>query len=132
LKFAFTDLIQADLDTMVTTWNMHKIRHNTSNGVDGIPNELFYLPEIRGSYYLAHSSVTAILNVCVGRNDYSRECDDTDLQLCWQYACEKPSPTSTEFTNLAEIIIEEEHLQMPETPKEALELHFNLLNCITS
>lgn len=48
LKFAFMDIIQADLDEMATTWNSHKIRPNTSSGVDGIPDELFYLPEIRG------------------------------------------------------------------------------------
>lgn len=65
-----------------------------------------------------------------GREDYSQDCSDNDLLLCWQYACEKPPPTNTEFATLAEIIIEEEDLQLPETPKEALEFYFDLLNHI--
>ena len=55
LKIAFTDLIQTDLNRMMIAWNTHRIRHNVNSNTNGsgIPDELFYLPEIRGSYYLA-------------------------------------------------------------------------------
>jgi hypothetical protein len=46
-----------------------------------------------------------------GFRDYSSECDTVDLDLCWQYASDKPTSNIPEFTNLAEIIIEEENLQ---------------------
>ena len=52
------------------------------------------------------------------------------MQLCWQYACNKPPATIREFANLAEIILDEENLQMPNTSMEGLELYFDLLNSI--
>ena len=39
------DVIQADLDRM---WNLHCIRANKVHA-NGIPDHLFYLPELRGS-----------------------------------------------------------------------------------
>lgn len=54
------------------------------------------------------------------------------MQLCWQYACNKPPATIREFANLAEILLDEENLQMPDTPMEGLELYFDLLNNINS
>lgn len=73
---------------------------------------------------------SSIYSLYTGHDDYSRQCNDVDLQLCCQYACGKPPPTSREFATLAEIIMDEENLQGPRTPKEALELYFDLLNNI--
>lgn len=86
---------RANLDRMLTAWNVHQIRHNTSSSVDGIPDELLFLsiPEIRGSYLLLSGS--SYKNILTGHDDYSRKCKDSDLLLCWQYASEKPPPTNT-------------------------------------
>lgn len=54
----------------------------------------------------------------IGHRDYALYCDDLDLQLCWRHAQEKPPVTTTEFTNLAEVIIGEEDLEKPTTPEE--------------
>ena len=48
LKFAFMNVIQAELDRMKNLWNMHRIRCNRGH-INGIPDELYYLPEERGT-----------------------------------------------------------------------------------
>lgn len=47
LKFAFIDVIQLELDNMTALWNNHCIRANKVYG-NGIPNDMYYLPEHRG------------------------------------------------------------------------------------
>jgi hypothetical protein len=133
LKFAFTALIQADLDKMVTSWNTHYIRNITAvhNNVHGIPDELFYLPEVRGEAghtLCTHTSKN--LTTYIGCEDYSKKCYHGDLQLAWLYAQDKPPPTATEFTNLAKIVMEEENIEMPQNPEEGLNLYFELLNAM--
>lgn len=50
MTFAFMDLIQSELDNVVQMWNTHLIRRSTAETVNGIPNELYHIPEIRGGY----------------------------------------------------------------------------------
>ena len=67
-----------------------------------------------------------------GHEEYSQECNDQDFQLCKQLTCEKPQPAVQEFLELASIMMEEENLQMPTNPQEALELYLELvenINC---
>jgi hypothetical protein len=68
--------------------------------------------------------------IIIGFEDYAQHCDVSDLQLCWQYAREKPHTTSQEFRNLADVIIEEENLPVPRTPKDGLSLYFDLIHHI--
>ena len=58
-------------------------------------------------------------------------CNNADLNLCWQYACEKPQSTMPEFRRLAAILMDEENLQVPSNVQEALSLYFDLVNIIT-
>ena len=83
---------------------------------------MYYLSEERGAYAGVHCLTPC--HLCSGLEDYSHECDDTDIQLCWQYACQKPPSNSPEFFTLAEILIEEENLQLPATPNECISLYF--------
>lgn len=53
LKFTFMDIVQADLEEMKCIWNGHRIRANRDHA-NGIPDELFYLPQERGSYPVAN------------------------------------------------------------------------------
>ena len=41
------DVIQADLNRTMDAWNTHRIRCGVS-GDNGIPDELYFLPEIIG------------------------------------------------------------------------------------
>ena len=49
LKYAFTDIIQADLNRTMDAWNTHRIRAG-ANGNNGIPDQLYFLPEVTGIY----------------------------------------------------------------------------------
>ncbi len=40
--------------------------------------------------------------------DYACDSGDADLQLCWEHAQATP-----EFLNLVQVVMDEEHLQMP-------------------
>jgi len=43
------DLIQEELDEIKKLWNTHLIRHaRCEHQINGVPNELFYIPEVRG------------------------------------------------------------------------------------
>ena len=57
------------------------------------------------------------------------ECDDLDLNFCWQHASNKTEPTCQEFMTLAELLMTEESLQVPSTA-EGLHLYFNLIDLI--
>ena len=49
MRFSFMDVLQAQLDEVQLLWNTHLIRHSQSpRVVTGVPDELFYFPEIQG------------------------------------------------------------------------------------
>ena len=49
MRFSFMDVLQAQLDEVQLLWNTHLIRHSQSpRVVTGVPDELFYIPEIQG------------------------------------------------------------------------------------
>jgi len=59
LRFCFMDLLQEELDETQKMWNTHLIRHARSpDQVNGITNELFYIPHVGGE---ATFSCTAVL-----------------------------------------------------------------------
>ena len=45
-------IIQQELDILVCEWNTHRIRPSKDCFVPaGIPDELFFLPQVQGYYY---------------------------------------------------------------------------------
>ena len=44
IRFAFMQLIQADLDNTCRMWNTHVIRPSREDVINGIPDELYFLP----------------------------------------------------------------------------------------
>ena len=48
LWICFSSLIQKNLDEVKEHWNTHRIRPSRFDTISGIPDELFYLPEIHG------------------------------------------------------------------------------------
>ena len=50
-RLCFMHIIQYELDTVAHEWNTHRIRCSTNLTVPtGIPEELFFLPQIQGDY----------------------------------------------------------------------------------
>ena len=51
LRLCFMHIIQKELDTVAHEWNTHRIRCSKNLTVPtGIPDELFFLPQIQGDY----------------------------------------------------------------------------------
>ena len=46
IRFCFMDVLQTQLDEVRTLWNTHLMRK--SRKVTGVPDELFYIPDIQG------------------------------------------------------------------------------------
>ena len=55
---------------------------------------------------------------------------DDDLREAWNYACIKPDPTSTQFANLASIIMREENIERPQNIKDTIILYTQLIDFI--
>ena len=54
LRFAFMEVLQNELDKIHHLWNTDKIaKARTGNRVCGIPDKLFYNPEVQGMSYSA-------------------------------------------------------------------------------
>ena len=54
LRFAFMEVLQNELDKIHHLWNTYKIaKARTGNRVCGIPDKLFYNPEVQGMSYSA-------------------------------------------------------------------------------
>ena len=49
LRYAFIALLQRELNDIRRIWNTHLIRKSRQHSVTGIPNELFYIPNIQGN-----------------------------------------------------------------------------------
>ena len=49
LRFAFIDNIQADLNRTMDAWNTYRTRSAVND--NGIPDELYFLPEISGKIF---------------------------------------------------------------------------------
>lgn len=50
LRFSFMRVIQRDLDMFASTWNLHRIRRQRNSEVpNGIPNVLYFQPELTGT-----------------------------------------------------------------------------------
>ena len=104
-------LIQRELTELVHMWNTQLIRRRR-DVINGIPNELFCLPDMRGLnstflwFYLS--------NRYTGYEDCSTTYSDLEMEFTMQYMKEKPFLT-VQFLALTNILIEE-NLQRPTTP----------------
>ena len=72
-----------------------------------------------------------IHTTCTGYDDCTCEVNPLDIEFCGQYISSKPEPTVPQFSQLAKIIIEEDHLSMPTTVMEGLKLYLTLVDKIT-
>ena len=64
ISFVYADFLQRKLDEVKNEWNPYTIRYTKGCQVSGIPNQFFYLPELKG-YALQghHLSEVDIVNI---------------------------------------------------------------------
>lgn len=66
----------------------------------------------------------------LGFQNYVCIADKGDVVFCASHTKMKPPPVCQEFTDLAEILMEENQWDIPQDCQEALTLYFNLINSI--
>lgn len=112
LLFCYMAIIEEELQRVARLWNLHRIRPSRNNtSPSGRPYLLYHHPEREGT-------VDCLYTVYSDEQDIAREmcCDDLPLGL------------SPEFSELAEHIMSQEGLQMPENATEARGLYLTLVN----
>ena len=116
LKFCYMDLIREELNRAARLWNNHRIRPSTkfSKSPAGRPDLLYSLPEISGT------------------TDLIIKVENADIDVCEHLLCSNSHQLncSAEFSALANIIMFEQNLQMPNSPEEAKELYLALVDNI--
>ena len=67
--FVYADFLQRKLDQVNNEWSLHTIRYTKGCQVSGIPNHLYYLPELKGYATQDHQLIEAdIANILQQRN----------------------------------------------------------------
>lgn len=116
LRFCFTSLIQEELNRVAQHWNLHRIRASNGETPAGRPDVLFFLPEESNTIH------------------YKIAADDSDLDVA-ENLCGTRNHSlgcSSLFVRLAELIMEDNNLQLPRNTDEALSLYLELLHAIHS
>lgn len=115
LKFCFMDLLQMELHKVARLWNTHRIRPSANpESPAGRPDCLYFIPQ---------STHT---------RDYLTQVGVDEVDIAEEHCAEEPSlrGCSPYFNQLAEMIMEDEGLEMPNTAKEAQDLYIALLGVI--
>ena len=116
LRFSFYGILQGELDEIMKAWNQHRIsRTRTSEGSNGVPDVMYFLPNR------------------YGKENRRNEIEDADLLLSLEFISE-PSyyGCSNEFAELACIIINELQIDMSKVKERAEQLYFRIKDEITS
>ncbi|XP_065680522.1 uncharacterized protein LOC136094498 [Hydra vulgaris] len=83
--FSYSELIQFELDKMKEEWNSHNIRKTRHANVHGIPDEMFYLPELYNYQQCGVNINDDILSGILSQRDIHAEAyeilNKSDLQL---------------------------------------------------
>ncbi|KAK5646176.1 hypothetical protein RI129_004640 [Pyrocoelia pectoralis] len=109
VQFCFLKIIQAELNTLITEWNMHKIRKCRNNiSPSGRPFVMFHTPELYDT------------------RDYLHSVSRADIELHNSAATMPAINIDHDVYNLAIIIMQEEGLTTPTTPNQALDLYLHL------
>ena len=104
-------LLQEELHRVAQNWNLHRIRCSNGETPAGKPDVRFFIPEeldaINQKIDADDNDVDVAENLCANRNH--------------------PRGCSSSFVQLAELIMEDNHLQMPRNIDEAMFLYLQLI-----
>ena len=116
LRFSFYGILQDELDEIMKAWNQHRIRRTrTSEGSNGVPDVMYFLPNR------------------YGKGNRRNEIENADLLLSREFISEPPYyGCSNEFAELACIIINELQIDMPKDKESAEQLYFRIKDEIAS
>lgn len=112
LKFCFMHLLRDELHRVARLWNLHRIRPSSNlESPSGRPDILFFIPEVANT------------------KDYRVEVGLDELELAEERCCYRLPENGCveEFTELANIIMHENNLEMPQTAEEATILYATLI-----
>ena len=112
LRFCFMGLIREELHRVAQNWNLHRIRPSNGETPAGRPDILFFLPHELGSA------------------DYKvKNANDNDLDVAENLCGNRHHPfgCSPLFIRLAELVMEDNNLQLPRDAEEAMSLYLELL-----
>ena len=112
LKFCYMELLQTELHRIAQLWNTHRIRPSTN------PHSPAGRPDVL--YFILQSTNT---------RDYLTQVGVDELDIAEEHCAQEPSlrGCSPNFNELAEMIMEDERLEMPNTAEEARDLYLTLL-----
>ena len=106
------DILQSELHRVTRNWNTHRIRPcNNAESPAGCPDILYFNSE------------------AMGTQDYLIPVDTDEREIAQEICCTQTLPRgcSEEFNSLAEMIMEEEGLQMPTNTEDGKNLYIVLL-----
>lgn len=105
-------LLQYELNRVAEHWSLYRIRPSgNGDSPTGQPDVLYFLPELKEAM------------------NYCSSVSEEELGLAKEMCCEE-TESNRYFTELANIIMEEENLSMPEDAEEALSLYLDLVTHI--
>ena len=104
LWFSFSDLIQADLNSVQRHWNSHYIRKSRFDTISGRPDELYFLPESSGA------------------TDHIQSVDEEDFQDMSAY-CHHYSDEDNIFQEYFQMVKEQLGISSPTDWRAALDMY---------
>ena len=112
LLFCYMPIIKKELQNVARLWNLHRIRPSSNiNSPHGRPHLLYHFPETTGVVDCKH-------DVDMDSLDVAKQMCCNDLPLCY----------SPEFDKLAELIMTEEDLSIPQDATDACSLYMTLIS----
>lgn len=119
-------LLQNEVDRTRIEWNSHRLRP-VRNSVcpSGHPNELFHLPQLLGK-----NSIICLF-ITVHTNLISYRCtryplDARDIPHTQEYTEAPDPPASLEFLELAQLVMDANAPQLPQSIEQAIHLYVTL------
>ncbi|PIK51443.1 hypothetical protein BSL78_11682 [Apostichopus japonicus] len=114
MQFCFLRRVQDDIDHVAEQWNCHRIRPLRNNiTVHGRPVVMYSCPELYGT------------------RDYLHRVEPLEVLVCREECTFKGEfPCDEDFFHLCCILMEENNLQEPSSPFDAVTLYLNLRNIL--
>lgn len=98
----------------------------------GIPDQLYFIPRLQGKWLctcIIQENNNNASSILIGVTDQKCHYNILDLVVA-ESSVEPESQFTLEFLNLVKLIMDEDGLCMPTTPREAVDLYLHLTDTI--